>query len=190
MSGREGGRERESSDARAAFQFPPNHFIKHKKTTTTERKKGRQKKGNWLGGELEEKLGKMRFVLFNKEERVERDSLKFGSLKGLFGRGKLKLGFENRLSSFSFSEHRFNSRQRFSKDKSAGNNKGASAGAKMENGGWSGDTARERERERDSGAAREDLETESEIEIGKGRRGRHAYARSVSHRGRKSSRIT
>ena len=91
----------------------------------------------------------MRFVLFNKEERVERDSLKFGSLKGLFGRGKLKLGFENRLSSFSFSEHRFNSRQRFSKDKSAGNNKGASAGAKMENGGWSGDTARERERERE-----------------------------------------
>ena len=49
---------------------------------------------------------------------------------------------------------------------------------------------RERERERDNGTAREDLETESEIEIGKGRGGRHAYARSVSHRGRKSSRIT
>ena len=55
------------------------------------------------------------------------------------------LDLQTGWGSFSLSEHRFNSRQRFSKDKSAGNNKGASAGAKMENGGWSGDTAPETE---------------------------------------------
>ena len=48
----------------------------------------------------------------------------------------------------------------------------------------SGDTAPERDT-----VAVQDLETDerSEIEIGKGR---HAYARSVSQRGRESSRIT
>ena len=47
------------------------------------------------------------------------------------------LDLQTDRAGFSFSEHRFNSRQRFSRDKRRGNNKGASAGAKMEDGGWS-----------------------------------------------------
>ena len=68
---------------------------------------------------------------------------------------------------------RFLSRQRLSKDKSAGRNKGASARAKMESGEWSGgreiQLRRERDREREREARQcKDLETDEKIEIGKG----------------------